>query len=226
MNDSDMPAMTELLARIDRLESLDQIRQLPAKYALSVDMRDWDSLVNLFLEDIGVPGKQKGRAALKRWYDAALRTNVGSAHGVAGHIIDFETPDLASGIVYSRNDLETASTWLIEMMTYLDRYERRDGRWFFARRTPLFWYECDITNPPLGERKLRWPGHEWTEGAFHEAFPTWRDFWEDVDGYGDRPVAAPAPLYRFLETMRRGAAAPRANPAGGTATVATTAPGQ
>ena len=32
-----------LLARIDRLESLDEIRQLPAKYSLSLDMRDMDA---------------------------------------------------------------------------------------------------------------------------------------------------------------------------------------
>ena len=38
----------DLLARIDRLESLDEIRQLPAKYALSLDMRDLDAHVNLF----------------------------------------------------------------------------------------------------------------------------------------------------------------------------------
>jgi hypothetical protein len=33
----DGDAADDLLARIDRLESLDQIRQLPAKYALSLD---------------------------------------------------------------------------------------------------------------------------------------------------------------------------------------------
>jgi hypothetical protein len=45
----------DLLARIDRLESLDQIRQLPAKYALSLDMRDFDAMANLFVDDVGVP---------------------------------------------------------------------------------------------------------------------------------------------------------------------------
>ncbi len=40
--------MTSLEARIDRLESLDAIRQLPAKYALALDMRDMDAMVSLF----------------------------------------------------------------------------------------------------------------------------------------------------------------------------------
>ena len=35
--------MTDLEARIDRLESLDAIRQLPAKYALALDMRDMEA---------------------------------------------------------------------------------------------------------------------------------------------------------------------------------------
>ena len=50
----------ELLARIDRLESLDEIRQLPAKYALSLDMRDMDAHVNLFAADIRVSRDKVG----------------------------------------------------------------------------------------------------------------------------------------------------------------------
>ena len=210
----------ELLARIDRLESLDQIRQLPPKYALALDMRDFDAMANLFVEDVGVPGKQRGRQALKRWYADTMRPNLGSAHGAGGHIIDFESADLASGIVYSRNDLEHEDAWLFELMAYLDRYERRDGRWFFQRRTPLYWYETDMTKPPLGPNKLRIPGHEWGEGSFHAAFPSWQEFWDDEEA-GERPVAPPAPLYRYLETMRRGQGAPRVNPVGGGATKST-----
>lgn len=209
-----MTEMSELLARIDRLESLDQIRQLPAKYALCLDMRDFDAMANLFVEDVGMPGGQRGRQAVKRWYTETMRHNPGSGHGVAGHIIDFETAHLASGVVYSRNDLDQGDTWVIEMMIYLDRYERRDGRWYFQRRTPLYWYETDLTKPPVGERKLRIPGREWAEGAYHDAFPSWREFWEDLE-YGDKAVRAPAPLYRFLESFRRGEPAPRVKPAGG-----------
>ncbi len=40
--------------RIDRLESIEEIRQLVAKYALSLDMRDLDAHVNLFAPDIRV----------------------------------------------------------------------------------------------------------------------------------------------------------------------------
>ncbi|HEY6870265.1 MAG TPA: nuclear transport factor 2 family protein [Novosphingobium sp.] len=208
-----MSELEDLKRRIDQLESLEQIRQLPAKYALSVDMRNFDAVANLFVEDVTVSRSKQGRQAMKEWYSSVLRGPlIGSAHGVAGHIIDLEGPDLATGLVYSRNDLETASTWMIEMMAYLDRYERRDGIWYFQRRTPLYWYQCDITNPPLGggENKLRWEGQEWTAGAFHDAFPTWAEFWANADA-GKGPVKPPAPLHRFLETFRGTGGPPRVN---------------
>jgi hypothetical protein len=206
-----MDELQELKRRIDQLESLEQIRQLPAKYALSVDMRNFDAIANLFVEDVTVSRSKRGRQAMKEWYSSVLRDPlIGSAHGVSGHIIDLEGPDLATGLVYSRNDLETSTTWMIEMMAYLDRYERREGIWYFQRRTPLFWYQCDITNPPLGggENKLRWEGQEWTAGSFHDAFPTWAEFWENAEA-GTGPVKPPAPLHRFLEAFRGGKEPPK-----------------
>ena len=197
----------ELLERVDRLESLDQIRQLPAKYALSVDMRELDALANLFVDDVYVSKTESGRQAIKEWYYKALsHGTLASAHGIHGHVIDFESRDLATGLVYSRNDLETKDVWMDEMMAYLDRYERRDGVWYFQRRAPLFWYQCDHLNPPLGggEAKIRWQGMEWQEGAFHSAFPSWTDFWNEVDKEGKGPVRPPAPLYQFIRQFRRG----------------------
>ena len=51
-----MSANEDLLRRIDRLESLDAIRQLAAKYSLALDMRDSDAWVNLFPADVRVGG--------------------------------------------------------------------------------------------------------------------------------------------------------------------------
>ena len=63
--DQRAPADLEsLVARVDRLESLDQIRQLPAKYALALDMRDADAWVGLFPDDVKVGDGRFGRAAL------------------------------------------------------------------------------------------------------------------------------------------------------------------
>ena len=85
---------TSLEQRIDRLESLDEIRQLVAKYSLSLDMRDLDAHVNLFAEDIRVSREHSGRSHLKAWVDDTLRHQfTGTSHHTGNHIIEFKDPD-------------------------------------------------------------------------------------------------------------------------------------
>ena len=198
-----------LAERIERLESLDQIRQLPAKYALALDMRDMDALVSLFVPDVRVGRDTSGRQALRAYMDRTLRSPfTGTSHHIGGHIIEFESPDRAQGIVYSKNEHETGDEWVIMQMMYADNYMRIEGRWFFARRLPLYWYATDLNKPPIGPNKMRWPGTDWVEGNFHKMFASYEEFWAR-DGDSDAPVAEPAPLDKFLETMRRGKAAPK-----------------
>ena len=204
-----------LLARIDRLESLDEIRQLAAKYSLSLDMRDLDAHVNLFAPDIRVSREQTGRSHLKRWLDDTLRLQfAGTSHHIGNHIIEFDDPDHAHGVVYSKNEHETpcddgGTEWVIMQMLYWDNYQRIDGRWYFRRRLPCYWYATDINKPPLGECKMRWPDREPYEGAYHDLWPSWADFWASPPDSDEPEVAAPAPLDQFLNTMRRGAPEPR-----------------
>ena len=114
--------MRSLEERIDRLESLDAIRQLPAKYALALDMRDMDALVSLFLEDVRVGKDASGRLALRGYMDRTLRSPfTGTSHHIGGHIIEFDDADHAHGIVYSKNEHEApceggADEWVIGPM--------------------------------------------------------------------------------------------------------------
>lgn len=198
-----------LEARIDRLESLDAIRQLPAKYALALDMRDMEAMVSLFPADVRVGKDASGRQALRAYMDRTLRSPfTGTSHHIGGHVIEFDDADHAHGIVYSKNEHETGDEWVIMQMMYSDDYVRQDGRWYFARRLPLYWYATDLNKPPIGERKMRWPNTEWVEGNFHKLFPSFAEFWAR-EGDTGAPVAEPAPLEKFLETMRRGQAAPK-----------------
>ncbi|MBN8484947.1 MAG: nuclear transport factor 2 family protein [Sphingomonadales bacterium] len=206
--------MTTLEARIDRLESLDAIRQLPAKYALALDMRDMDAMVSLFPADVRVGKGASGRAALRAYMDRTLRSPfTGTSHHIGGHVIEFDDPDHAHGVVYSKNEHETpvaggADEWVIMQMMYVDDYIRQDGRWYFARRLPLYWYATDLNKPPVGDNKMRWPGTDPVEGNFHKLFPSYAEFWAREGDHGG-PVAEPAPLEGFLNAMRRGAAAPK-----------------
>ena len=51
----------DILARLDRIESRDEIRQLISKYSLALDMRDMDALANLFPDDVKVGDGRSGR---------------------------------------------------------------------------------------------------------------------------------------------------------------------
>jgi len=182
---------------------------LAAKYALSLDMRDLDAHVNLFAPDVRVGRDAHGRAHLKVWVDATLRNQfTGTAHHIGGHIIEFRDADHAHGVVYSKNEHETGNEWVIMQMLYWDDYERIGGRWYFRRRLPCYWYATDLNKPPLGERKMRWPGREPYEGSWHALWPSWKEFWMTAPE-GRAEVAAPAPLEEFLATMRRGTADPK-----------------
>lgn len=204
-----------LLERVERLESLDEIRQLAAKYALSLDMRDLDAHVNLFAADIRVSREHTGRRHLKRWLDDTLRLQfTGTSHHIGNHVIEFDDAEHAHGVVYSKNEHETpcadgSSEWVIMQMLYWDNYERIDGRWYFRRRLPCYWYASDINKPPLGEDKIRWPDREAYRGAYHDLWPSWQEFWASPPGDSEPEVAPPAPLEQFLRTMRRGAPDPR-----------------
>jgi hypothetical protein len=200
--------------RLDRLEALEAIRQLPAKYALCLDMRDMNGMVNLFCADVSVGKAGNGRAALRAYMDRTLRSPfTGTSHHIGGHIIEFDDADHARGIVYSKNEHETpveggADEWVIMQMMYADDYERQDGSWFFRRRLPLYWYASDLNKPPVGENKMRWPGSEYAEGNFHKLFPSFAEFWAR-EGDDGSPVPRPAPLDQFIVGMRRGQAAPK-----------------
>ena len=199
----------DLSRRIDRLESLDAIRQLPAKYALTLDMRDVDAHVNLFAPDIRVNRELSGRVHLKAWVDQMMREQfTGTSHHIGGHIIEFDDADHAFGVVYSKNEHETGPEWVIMQMMYVDDYVRIDGRWYFERRLPLYWYATDLNKPPIGDKKMRWPGREPYDGGFHKLFPSWETFW-NRKGAPEGPVPAPAPFDEFLKTMRGTADAPR-----------------
>lgn len=202
-------ADTDLLARIDRLESLDQIRQLPARYALSLDMRDIDAMAGLFTADVRVGRDKNGRDALRAYLDETMRVQfTGTSHHIGGHIIEFDSPARARGVVYSKNEHETGPEWVIMQMMYIDDYVRQDGRWYFQRRLPLYWYATDLNKPPIGDKKMRWPGREPYDGGFHKLFPSWDAFW-NRKGAPEGPVPAPAPFDEFLKTMRGSADAPR-----------------
>lgn len=169
----------ELARRVERLESLEEIRQLAARYALALDQRDVAGLVSLFVPDVNVGRHGVGREALAHWWDPILRPYGITFHLIGNHIIDFIDDDHATGVVYCRPEHEVGDLWIVMPMQYWDTYERRDGRWYFVRREPHVFYAADVLENPLAvEGRFHFPGNPFIRQAdLPETWSTWQEFW-------------------------------------------------
>ena len=97
-----------LAARVDRLESIEAIRQLAGKYSPVARHARPGRPREPLRPDIQVGRKGTGRAALKAWWTRPCATSSsGTSHHVGQHIIEFIDPDHAVGVVYSKNEHET-----------------------------------------------------------------------------------------------------------------------
>ncbi len=167
----------ELAHRLDRLLAYEAIHQLAYRYALATDSRDLERLVGLFVDDVRVGRDERGRAALKAFFDRSLRAIGRSILQVSNHVIDFDDDDHASGVVYCRGEIEAGEQWVVQAICYLDTYERRDGSWYFVRRRHLLWYGADVLERPIGLPSANWPEHHTGKGTLPEAWPSWQEFW-------------------------------------------------
>jgi hypothetical protein len=172
--------------RLDRLESLAMIRQLTYRYAVAVDSRNLDALVELFAPDVRVGPEQTGRAALAQWFGEILRTMRTSVHVVANQVVDFDDADHARGIVYCRDELERPETreWQVGALQYWDTYVRVDGEWCFARRKFLRWYLVDALVRPGHGAGVNVGYDPLPATQLPDAFDTWARFWDGGDGAG------------------------------------------
>jgi hypothetical protein len=175
-----MADLESLARRLDRIESELAIGQLPARYALAIDARDLDTWAGLFVDDVDCGKFGRGRAALRRFIEPAVRTFYRSHHQICGQVIDFVDDDHATGKVYCRAEHEAAGKWVVMAICYFDRYERRDGRWYFLRRSEKHWYSSDVLERPTGPNFQRWDAWPDRKPELPHAFPTWAAFWKDT----------------------------------------------
>ena len=166
--------------RLDRLEALEQIRLLASRYALCVDTKNLDDLVQLFVEDVRVGANETGRAAFRKWFAATLSGFRVSIHQVMNHIIDIDDPDHAHGVVYCRDEIDKGDgKWNIGTIQYWDTYERRGGRWYFKRRKVLRWYMVDALTRPAHGLDVHRGQSNVPQAQLPEAWPTWERFWKE-----------------------------------------------
>jgi hypothetical protein len=178
--------------RVDRLESLAAIRQLPSRYALCVDSRDVDTMVSLFVPDVRVGRDASGRDPLRAWFVKSLSRLADTVHFAGNHVVDFDDADHAHGIVTCHDEVvfRKIDGWHQGMLQYWDTYRRVEGpdgrEWCFERRRFTRWYMSDWlerpshgANPESQEARPRI--------QLPEAFDTWAAFWAEV---GEDPYPA------------------------------------
>jgi ketosteroid isomerase-like protein len=159
------------------LVACEEIRQLASRYAVLLDARDLDALVELFVPDVRVGGDLRGRRALRDRFAEQLRGLGRSILVTGNHVIDVVDTDHATGIVSCRGEIEpldAPGTWVVQQIQYHDRYERRDGRWLFVRRHHLLWYGADLLQRPVDLPEAHWPAAHTGKGELPEWYPSWR----------------------------------------------------
>jgi SnoaL-like domain len=169
--------------RLDRIESRQELWQLPSRYALALDGRNLDELVGLFVEDVNSGRRGQGRPALREFFDEVLRNFYRSVHQICGQTLQLDSadPNRATGTAYCRAEHEEGAGWYVMTILYSDDYERQNGNWYFARRRERHWYSTEIERRPTGPRFQDWPDQELLRPTLPQAFPTWNEFWFEAD---------------------------------------------
>lgn len=170
---------------IERLLALQEIRQLADRYAVYLDARDLDALVELYVPDVRISDSLEGRDTLRQLFEGAMRAVGITFLHVGNHVIDLaDDGQTATGIVYCRAEIQDggpdSDRFIIQAIQYHDTYERRDGRWHFAaNRKHFLVYGADLGVNPLGLEPANWPESQTGMGSMPGDLATWQDFWKN-----------------------------------------------
>ncbi|MFN8026624.1 MAG: nuclear transport factor 2 family protein [Acidimicrobiia bacterium] len=161
---------------VQKLLAHEEIRQLAAHYAVFVDRRDFDSLVELFVDDVRVGRDTYGREALKESFAGQMRDMPRSILNVGTHAIDLVDDDHATGSVYCKGEIQDGERWIHQAIVYSDTYERRAGKWYFVRRIHELFYGAEVGLNPLTLAPANWPEHHDGMGTLPMKWDTWKAF--------------------------------------------------
>lgn len=165
-----------LMDDVARLLAYEEIRRLASRYAVAIDRRDLDSLVELFIDDVRVGRDSYGRDALRANFEESLRAIGPSILNIGTHQIDLIDDAHATGHVYCKGEIADGDRWIHQAIRYDDTYERRDGRWYFVRRLHKLFYGAEVGVSPLGLPPANWPENHDGLGTLPYEEPTWQAF--------------------------------------------------
>lgn len=177
--------LTEVLARLDRLESKDAIRELATAYAIACDEHDMPRLTALFTEDATFDAPNgamvaDGRAAIVTMFEETFKIRGPAYHWTHDVTIQMDPVDAdkATGLVLSHAETTPNGVVSIAAMRYVDDYRREQGVWRFARRVIHFLYYVPATqySDGLNSEHRVFLGDERHAADYPEKLPVWLDF--------------------------------------------------
>ncbi len=126
--------------RLQRLEDLEEIRQLFVDYGHSLDRHDFASYAQLFSEEaellLGPLGRATGRAAIREQMERAMPGDPGgSYHLITNPRITLDGDRATSEVMWSVITRGADGSPVLSMLgRHRDVLVREDGRWRFQRR--------------------------------------------------------------------------------------------
>ncbi|MDX1383576.1 MAG: nuclear transport factor 2 family protein [Thermoanaerobaculia bacterium] len=156
--------MSDLEARVRRLEDVEAIRRLKARYCFACDAGyDVEALAELFTEDAvwdgGALGVAEGREAIRRFFERAPQAMSFAVHMVTNPLIEIDG-DTATGAWYllqaATHAPSESAVW--GSARYDEEYVRTETGWKFRRLrlTSHFW--TPYGSGWLAERSIFEPG--------------------------------------------------------------------
>lgn len=180
-----------ILARLDRLESKDAIRELVSAYAVACDEHDLPRLMDLFTRDACFDAPNgamvaEGKDAIEDMFINTFKVRGPGYHWTHDVTIKMDPTDAnrASGLVMSHAETTPNGVVSIAAMRYGDDYARgADGRWRFRKRVISFFYYVPAAEYAASLDKLNrvFMGAERHPADYPERLGPWREF---IDRHG------------------------------------------
>jgi hypothetical protein len=137
----------DIEARLDRLEAVQAISELRARYCLYADASAWSDLAQLFDEHavfVGL-GTAKGRSEIEKVFAVVPEAMDAWWHFVHNEITDV-VGDQATGYSYFDAPCVIAGVPYVCAGRYDERFIRRNGKWLFAERRLTFFYQSPLAD--------------------------------------------------------------------------------
>ncbi|EAQ11400.1 SnoaL-like protein [Maritimibacter alkaliphilus HTCC2654] len=182
----------DILKRIDRLESRNEILELIAKYCKACDDRDVPLLRSIFTEDAVVKSQDGmmegiGRDGVLDMYRKRFEVLAISVHWTHDNIITFDEndPDRATGECFCHAEAHRNGETLVGSLRYDDTYQRVNGVWQFSSRTLKFLYYVPVHEyaEALGSKKRMRAYGDQRDADYPETFDcynTWAKHYENA----------------------------------------------